>query len=74
MTLEEQLAELYTKSLQGQHLPALAKFMQAIAADPILEAATRARLVELDSLAEARGEGACAYSTEYRNYLHEALE
>lgn len=72
-TLDALLSNTYTADIRGQRVSAVTDFVAAIGADSALAAEAAVHLKELDALVEARGEGACAYSTKYREYLHEVL-
>jgi len=73
MTLDQWLSKLYTADKKNQLPRPMADFKAAVVDSQILAITAKDRLKELDALVDTRGEKACAYSTEYRKYLREAL-
>lgn len=71
--LEALLSNTYTADVKGDKMAALGDLKAAIHASADLTASARSRFKELDDLIQARGEGACAYSTKYWGYLKEVL-
>lgn len=73
MTLEQWLSKIYAEDIKNDRTAAVADFQTALTNDDALRAEAQARLNELDALVNARGEGACAFSTKYRVFLQEAF-
>lgn len=72
-TIDAWLAALYTADRGKQLDKKMLEFVADIKEFPVLEAQAKQKLKELDDLVAARGEQACAYSSEYRSYLKKAL-
>lgn len=72
-TLDGWLSAIYKADMCGQKDSVLEQFSTVLGLSPSLTTEARARLVELNTMIDARGELACSFSTRYRNYLAAVL-
>lgn len=72
-TIDAWLTVLYTADRRRQLDNKMLEFIADIKEFPVLETQAKKKLNELNELVAARGERACAFSSQYRYYLQKAL-